>query len=1478
MRIIRPTAFGILALLSFLFAQPPVLSAQGSRQISEYDAIQDKDRDNPAARAAWFLRGRLAPQGESAAALRYKAYQQKLAMRRWLAANPAFASPALSGSGWQSLGPAPMISLAAGTGQDYNFVTGRATAVAIDPADTSGNTIFIGGAHGGIWKSTNAANPTASAITWTPVADYAGTLAVGSIAIKPGNSNPATSTILVGSGEPNNSADSYYGLGILRSTDGGNTWTLITQDNSGRSFAGLGISKIAFSTSNPQLVVAAAATASEGVVEGLPNQNNRGIYYSNDGGVTWNHASITDNGTPTSVASVTSVVYNASANKFFAAVRFHGVYSSGDGVNWTRLADANQPGTNLTSSLCPAVGAATCLFYRAELAVVPGRNEMYTWVVDVNTITGSETDGGIWNTLNAGTAAWTQIGDGGITNCGDPNGEGCGVSQGDYNLEILALPNGSTATDLYAGAINLYKCGINSPSSPNTSCSFINLTHVYGCSSIARVHPDQHHLAGMIVNGTELMYFANDGGIYRALNGYTGLTTGTCGGSNQFDSLNGTLGSMTQFVWFSIHPTTSSVLFGGTQDNGSPTTNSGLPSLEWQNIHPGDGGYNIITPTSPNDWYATYPDTGQGTLRIDHCASGSSCTALGFTQVIGSNNLGGDNGAFYFPFILDPQNAAAMLVGTCRLWRVSSPTNPTGFAALSNNFEPSGSLPCTGGEVNLARSIAAGGPKDSSGRSKVIYVGTDGNGPIIGGSPTGGRIFVTTDASVGAPVFNEVTSTINPNAYPVSNIVIDPTDATGQTAYVGIMGFMGGRSSTGHIYKTVNAGQTWTNNSGTLPDSPVNSLLIDSASSTLYAGTDVGVFSTPTSSPNWTEVGPAAASGTLGFLPNVPVTALQLFNSGGQKILRASTYGRGIWQYALVTTPDYAINVTNSPLTVFASQTGTLSGTLTASSGYSSPVTLTCTAGTSNPPTTCTPSSPVTPTSTGAPLTVSVSGAIGNYTFNIHGIGSDSSRVTHDAPVTMEIVDFQLSSPSPASLSVAQGSISNPVSLTVTSLGSFTGTVSLTCSSGLPTGVTCGFSPATVSLSPGTSVPVSLTFSAASSATIGTSTVTLSANTSGAPAAKTQPLSLTVTAPVPDYQLAVSNSPLAAPVNTSGTFQGTLIALNAYNSPVNLSCGSGAPPTCTVQPASLTPTTTGAAFTVTVQSNAIQNYTFNVNGAGTDSNHTNHFFPVTFNSLFSFSLADTTGTQAVHAGQTATYTLTFTPAPGFAFPNAIQPACDQGLPLGVSCSFNPAQVNANATGTQTITLSVTTTGPNMQAHIIRTSESRPLAPWFAWVPATGLVLGGLSRQQRARKRLAVVSSLLLVAGLLLILPSCGSNHGGGSGISVSVSPGSKTLFPTQTQQFTAAVSGTTNTAVTWSASGGGTIDTNGNYTAPASISQDTQATVTATSQADLTKTGIAAVTLKAPTPAGNYTIHVTATSGSGSSLFTQTTTAGLTVN
>ena len=113
---------------------------------------------------------------------------------------------------------------------------------------------------------------------------------------------------------------------------------------------------------------------------------------------------------------------------------------------------------------------------------------MYVWYVDAN-----DFDQGIWESTNGGSS-WTQISDAGIINCGDQLG--CGTEQGSYNLELAAVPNGNSGvTDLYAGTINLYKCEIvgTSPTCNGTgSNTFLNLTHAYGCSSIAEVHPAQH--------------------------------------------------------------------------------------------------------------------------------------------------------------------------------------------------------------------------------------------------------------------------------------------------------------------------------------------------------------------------------------------------------------------------------------------------------------------------------------------------------------------------------------------------------------------------------------------------------------------------------------------------------------------------------------------------------------------------------------------------------------------------------------------------------------------------------------------------------------------------------------------------------------------------------------------------------------------------------------------------------------------------
>src|SRR5437016_286495 len=81
------------------------------------------------------------------------------------------------------------------------------------------------------------------------------------------------------------------------------------------------------------------------------------------------------------------------------------------------------------------------------------------------------------------------------------------------------------------------------------------------------------------------------------------------------------------------------------------------------------GGNTPIDPTRTSNWYASNPDLPPGGLGIQLCSSGVNCRNSAFNFVVASNTVGGDDGAFYFPYILDSGSTTAMLVGTCRVWR-----------------------------------------------------------------------------------------------------------------------------------------------------------------------------------------------------------------------------------------------------------------------------------------------------------------------------------------------------------------------------------------------------------------------------------------------------------------------------------------------------------------------------------------------------------------------------------------------------------------------------------------------------------------------------------------------------------------------------------------------------------------------------------------------------------------------------------------
>jgi hypothetical protein len=1310
-------------------------SAQSRISSESHGGPEKTDRDNVIQREQWFRRGRQGVQGRSAAALRYDAYQQMVARRKARNSNRDTAQSATHTAGgsfttaqtWSLLGPSPILSNLTGSSTadyDYGPVVGRVTALFVDPADATGNTVYLGGATGGLWRSTNAAAVTPAGVSWSPLLDGQPTLSVGAIGVQPGNSN----LIILGTGEPDFSIDSYYALGLLRSTDHGSTWSLISSAVDGPGappvdLKGVAFSSVVFSADNPNLVVAGAGASGVGFGERIetPTDPRFGIFYSTDAGQTWTFATFHDGSVGVAPWSVSSIVYNPIQHLFYAAVGFQGIYSSADGATWTRL--ASQPGAGLTLSNCPAYFSTACAIFRGALAIRPGADEMYAWYVDINS-----NDQGIYKTVNGGQT-WVALSETGITNCGDS--EGCGTEQGFFNLVLSAVPQPNGGTDLYAGAVNLFKCSITSGNPTCSTQPFVNLTHVYGCSpvgSIAHVHPDQHAIA-LASGNPQIVYFGNDGGIYRSLNAAS-LSSGTCGTPNSFDNLNANMGSMTQFVWLSQDPGNEQILLGGTQDNGSPARTTAIPA--WPEVNLGDGGYNAINPSSPNEWFTAHTD-----ISIERCTVGTNCTPATFTPVVTSTTLSGDAGPFYTPYILDPQAPSKMIVGTCRLWRGPS-TGGAGWTALSNNFNTANSTSCASTVPTQIGAIAAGGPVTSSG-SQVIWAGT-----------STGDIWTTSNADGGASTWDYRGST--PYLTPISSIAIDPKDPTGETVYYTTQGFFGGQV-------TLISPATYSGVSGDLPNIPVNSIVFDPEfQNIMYIGTDIGVFQSVNGGTNWVEVGPAT-------LPSAPVSHLEVFHVAGVKELRASTYGRGVWETSMPTGSIPMVSFSNSTVNFPAQVIGTTS----------SPTTVTLTnigsAALNMTGFTLIGSEFVQTNNCPATLAVAASCAI-NVTFTPTSPGNHLGTIslTDDAYDSPQVVQLQGNIPVPALTfapasadfftGYAVGSVSNAQPTIITSSG--TGPLTITnisttgdffetdnCVGVLPINKNCA---------------VSVSFRPTAVGTR-TGTVLITDNASDSP----QSIALSgigiaelVMSPssiitFPNVLLGQSSSPLAV---TLSNFTSSAIGVNQI----------------TVTPYAEFSQTNTCGTSVAAQASCVVNITFTPHAAGIRSGNilivdTNGNQVGTDLTGAGTGLVLTSGTSPtivnVTAGQTATYTVFLGGAGGFA--GTVSLSC-QGGPTASTCSTTPPSIPLTP-AIDSASLFVNVTTPTSGATPARRFQPVPYGNYFAlrlslfFLVTLAMLLWWLRRRPMERLVIPRAAVIALLIAVLLLAGSCGggsSSSGSGS--------------------------------------------------------------------------------------------------------------------
>ena len=780
---------------------------------------------------------------------------------------------------WVALGPAPIPNgqtapaNSAGISQTQAPVSGRTTAIAIDPADP--NIAYVGTAQGGLYRTLDGGS------TWTQLFDNAASLAIGVLQLDPSDST----TLLIGSGESNFSADSFAGVGVYKITDAKGANPMLSgpynQDNATGSdiSAHRSIPGLAIDPNNHDVVYIGTSTGQQGIGPQPPTPGtapNRGLYRSTNffsGGATFTKIPVLGASEPVPPDyRVTSIAYEpGSSDRMFVGIADNNTSTSVPpyfgGLYFTSNATAANP------TFTKVIAAMPGTFSPFKIAVQKNVN---TGVVTVAAVSGEpKTSATVTGTLY--TATYTPPAAPTFTE--KTAARGFAGGQGSYNIAVDIDP---------LNANNIYITGtLASTTDASGTFKFTRNGGTSFSSSTSTLHVDSH-MVGVAPSNPDVIYTGNDGGVWKTTNGTSAIT---------WTDVNTPTYSATQFQSIAVHPIDRNFSIGGTQDNGTEYFHS---AGFWTRADFGDGGYALIDQTASSlqntVMYHTYYNltqtlVGFSRVKLASCATegqwafrGGAVAALlpDFITPIplvqsavcdGSVNqaLNGldvaDNMAFYAPMALGPavigSTGQVVYFGTDKLYR--SIDQGEHMTAVSQILRP----PTPPATANLPVTSIAISPQNDN----VRVVGT-----------SDGHVFATT---AGAPALVDVTDANMPGKY-VGRIVFDPNNQN--TVYVG---FNGNAIQGKHIWKGNLTGfplVTWTALDGaTLPDISVNGLAVDPLHSNhIYAGTDRGVYfyDAGAASPTWSLYGDG--------LPNVQVFDLAI--QSPFRILRAATHGRGFYE------------------------------------------------------------------------------------------------------------------------------------------------------------------------------------------------------------------------------------------------------------------------------------------------------------------------------------------------------------------------------------------------------------------------------------------------------------------------------------------------------------------------------------------------------------------------------------------------------
>jgi hypothetical protein len=866
--------------------------------------------------------------------------------------------PPFPNTPWAELGPngVPASSLVVNEstgGTSGTIFSGRTTAIAVDPNCTSGPgncTVFIGAAGGGVWKTTDALDATP---TWTQVSDgQIPSNAIGSIVFDPSNS----STIYVGTGEPNGSGDSEAGVGLYKSIDGGATWALVpgstaatapcaTENpapsptpapNSCPVAEGRSIGAIAIDPADNQHIfigtdVARHGSSSENGGRFTPPGSAKvGLYESTDGGTTFTDKVI--------LTQDTINVGSSNGGDFFRGGCSHielyrpasetEVYASFFDYGVFRRSNTQDGDINFHQIFGSLGGGSVGLssFFRTEFSLAPNGSNLRIYVGDGGAPPPSLPDGfqaRFFRVDNANVAAatlftggtnggWMQLSNSTPGTSGFSSFNYC-TGQCTYDMPVYSPP-GSPDIVYIGGAMQYGEIFTAHPPSngravqrsQNAGVDFTDMTiDSHGVS----LHPDQHAIAATPFNPNKV-FIANDGGLWRLNGPFTnasldcntrGLTSIDLTDCHMWllkiptsiKSLNDGLGTL-QYQSLSLNPADPlNDLLGGTQDNGTHAFNNG----DWFVTVFGDGGQSGISASNANirfhNYFEAAPDVNfHGDNEV-------------WWDWIGDPLFEVEPQSFYIPMIFDPQNSGYMYAGLDFVWRTTD--NGGSQATLDPHCnELSGDFPANvtcGDWVRLAagKNKALGDGKFWGNDKRVAgYVVATERAPSDNGTlwvgTRRGRVFVTSNANaVNANKVNffRIDTSAQPSRF-VSGIDIDPTNKN--HAFLSYSGYnayaTAAHTATGHLFEA-----TYDTNTHQATWTEVDTTdLGDQPITDVAVDWPNGDIYVSTDFGVWVRhAGTWSEAGT--GLPPVAVYGLTI--NVGSRVLYAATHGRSAWSLTL---------------------------------------------------------------------------------------------------------------------------------------------------------------------------------------------------------------------------------------------------------------------------------------------------------------------------------------------------------------------------------------------------------------------------------------------------------------------------------------------------------------------------------------------------------------------------------------------------